>query len=185
MGHLVLRSRFARLLIRIISAVAVIRWACLLIAAEILLLDKIRDRAGSSHLGAMAGILRGAAVRVADGVGRAALFLERRWSRWVYLLVAMLAVDNALMLCHVWFITGGVIFSLLRTGGCHPKHPAPDIAEVRAGLAQREVDDHSQLSSSSSLSLSSTLLEINAPVLASYFNSLFTPSSPTTSISYT
>lgn len=92
----------------------------------------------------MAGILRGAAVGVAEATGGAALSLQRRWSQWMFLVVAIPAVGDALTLCHVWFMAGGVMFSLFRTGSYYPQDAASEVTEVQAGLAKQEVNDHGQ-----------------------------------------
>jgi len=102
-------SRHGRVIALIISAVAVMHGVYLLFATGILLPEKVRDGAGFVSLGAMLWALRGAAVGVLEVASGAALFFEKRWSRWLFLLVATLAIYNAIVLCQVWLMTGGIV----------------------------------------------------------------------------
>lgn len=125
------RSGRGRVIVRIVSAVAVAHGAYLLFAVGILLSEKVRAGAGFVSLGAMLWALRGAALGVVEITSGAALFFEKRWSQWLFLLVAVVALDNAVSLGQAWFITGGVVVS--------ERYPGQFAVGVALGLLQAVV----------------------------------------------
>jgi len=86
----------SRWIVRVISAAAVIHGAYFLYIG-VLEFERITHGANVPHLQlATRGL-----VEIAGGI---ALFFDRRWSRWLFLAIAAIALLAALALCQVWFL---------------------------------------------------------------------------------
>src|SRR5262245_11685 len=84
-------------ILRTISAAAVIHGAYFLYSG-VPAFERMTHGANAAHI--MQWGLRGL-VEIAAGI---ALFFDRRWSRWLFLAIAAIALLAALELCQLWFL---------------------------------------------------------------------------------